>query len=50
MIVEMTDEKDIDDLESKGCYVRYRLMDMTSLDCPESIISTLNVRGLDYLG
>jgi len=44
VIVDTITEKDIDFFKTKGCLIRHRLKDATSLDCPEDIISQLNVR------
>jgi len=37
-------EKDIELLKTKGCLIKHRLKNITSLDCPDNVISTLNVR------
>jgi hypothetical protein len=43
-IANTISEQDIEFFKDKGCVIRHRLKDATSIDCPENIISQLNVR------
>jgi hypothetical protein len=44
VIANTIDKQDIEMLKAKGCLIIHRLRDKTSLECPEDIISKLNVR------
>ena len=44
VIAETISEKDINSFKAQGCLIKHRLKDRTSLECPENVISKLNVR------
>ena len=44
VIAETISKKDIEIFKAKGCLIKHRLRDKTSLECPKDIISKLNVR------
>jgi len=44
VIADTTLKQDIESLKAKGCLIKHKLRDSTTLDCPETIVPTLNVR------
>ena len=44
VIADTTNRRDIEFFKAKGCLVRHKLRDATSLECPENIVPELNVR------
>lgn len=44
VIANTTFQKDIELFKTKGCLIRYKLKNETSLDCPENVLPQLNVR------
>lgn len=44
VIADTTIKQDIESFKAKGCLIKHKLRDSTTLDCPEDIVPTLNVR------
>ena len=44
VITDTVSSKDLEFFRNRGCFIKHRMKDSTSLDCPEDVVSQLNVR------